>query len=198
MMNRLRRLEDRLFIVRGTQGLKVLTPSLFAILLAVLALPSRLISSSSFDGYSSVAALFLQDIKQGLLPPHWLMIAYQPNEYLEVYVVGSVLLALMLGSPLIEFWILDRIVPAEASRKRLTVFSLTMLSSAAFLTGALFGYYFLAKFVLAISFQFGVFPPVIDLGSFYFLMLRTIGLSAVSFALAVFVGAAVFFRRRKQ
>ena len=112
------------------------------------------------------------------------------------------MLALMLGSPLIEFWIFDRVVPSGVSRRRLTTFSLTMLSSAAFLAGALFGYYFLARYVLAMSVPVfnaaSVFPPQVDLEGFYFLALRTIGLSAISFTIPVFVGAAVFFRRRKQ
>jgi hypothetical protein len=83
--------------------LRILVPGLAAILVAVLATPLRIFSIAGFDGYSSLVALFLQGIKQELLPPGWKFIVVSPNEYLQVYIAGSLILLLMLGSPLIAF-----------------------------------------------------------------------------------------------
>jgi len=189
-------------VVQSTVTLKVFAPMLAAIFLAVVAIPSNIISESTFDGYSSMVALFLQSIQRGLFPHGWKFIAVSPNELLEVYIVASLFLTLMLGSPMISFAIFNRTVPRRVDRRRLIVCSWTTLATVLLAAGALSGYYIFATPFLAATAQFFTFstpvPPLIDAAGFYFLVLKAIGIASVSFTLPVYIAALVHFRRPRS
>jgi Sec-independent protein secretion pathway component TatC len=186
------------FIVQRMVTLEIFAPVLAAIFLAVVAIPSSIVSTSTFDGYSSMVALFLQGITQGLLPPGWKFIVISPDELLQVYLVASLFLTLMLASPMISFTVFNHVVPRGVNRRRLTVCSWTAFASVLLAAGALSGYYIFAKLYLASTTPFFTFmsaPPTIDAAGFYFLALKVIAMAAVSFTLPVYVAALVYFRR---
>ena len=187
-------------IVQRIVTLKIFAPVLAAIFLAVVAIPSSIVSASTFDGYSSIVVLFLQGIKQGLLPPGWRLIVAPPlNEFLQIYIAASLLLTLLLGSPMISFAIFNRIVPQSSNRRRLTVCSWAVFASALLAAGALSGYYVFAKFFLAsitpVYVFITLFPPVMDATAFYFTVFKAIGVTAVSLTLPVYVAALIRDRR---
>jgi Sec-independent protein secretion pathway component TatC len=138
----------------ATRGLKVVALGLAAIFAALFAVPLSVISPGGQD--APLVSFFLTGIREQLLPAGWRLITVSPYEHLQVYVAASLVMALLLGSPLIAFEIFNRIVPRDAHRRRTTICSLIALSSVAFGAGALLGYYFLATYLLAAGIPFPV------------------------------------------
>jgi Sec-independent protein secretion pathway component TatC len=168
----------------------------FAILLSLLAAPGPSAALPQSGGYAPLVSLFIEGIKNSILPSHWLLIVVSWEEVPEVYLAASVVLALLLSSPLISYQVMKFIVSVRGTRR--TVYSLTVSASVLLATGALFGFLFFSRYVflaLASVYVFtGVFPPAIDAAFFYFFALKIIAAMAVAFTLPVYVYALVRYR----
>lgn len=170
--------------------------SFFAILLSLLAGASPVAALAPRGSYVPLISLFIDGIRDGLLPANWILIAISPNEPLEVDVVASLVLALLLSSPVIAYQVMKIIASVRATQR--VLYSLTAVASLLLASGALFAYIFF-PYVLAATTPFfldvGMARPLIDFANFYLLALGAIAAGAVVFTLPVYIYALVRFRR---
>lgn len=138
-------------------------------LLSLLAAPSPVSVFGSSGSYVPLVSLFLEGIKDGALPPGWHFVMYGSDEPFGVYVVASVVLALLLSSPLISFQVMKIIVSVRGTQR--IAYLLTTAASLLFASGAVFGLLFFAGYVLgALTPSYpgvDIAPPIIDAASFY-------------------------------
>jgi Sec-independent protein secretion pathway component TatC len=187
--------------------LTIVVTSLIGLFVALLAIPSSLISAntsgsySALGSYSPLVSIFLNEMKSQLLPPGWTLIIISPGDQLETYVIGAAALTALIGSPLLGFLIFDRIIPKEVDGRRRRIWGFTMLATALIVPGFFYGSYLVPFWLsLATPFYVATSPPhpTVDFENFYTISLRIITLTAIQFALPVYVGAAVAFRRRSS
>jgi sec-independent protein translocase protein TatC len=179
---------------------KIVFISFVALLVVFLIVPVAPFSPSSYNysGFTPVIAFFISRMKLDLLPPHWELIAIHLNEPLEIYIVASVLLALIFNSPIFAYEVVRFIGPALNERERKIIYPFVGATSGLFAFGALFGYIFLAKFLLvALAPFFNIIgagdPIIIDASDFYFVMLLTIGMSGIAFTVPVYIYTLIRF-----
>lgn len=182
--------------VRPFRTLRAPFLSFFAILLSLLIAPSPNMVFSN-GGYAPLVSLFLGEIKNSILPQHWELIFVSSNEPLEVYAAASLVLALLISSPMVSYQVMKFIVSVRGTRR--TVYWLTAAASILLVSGTLFGYLFFSSYIFAaLSSYFyfpGLYPPVIDAADFYFFALDAIAATAVVFTLPAYIYALVRFRR---
>ena len=170
---------------------KVVVASFVVLLLIFIAVPADPESLLSFNGtYVTFVAFFLQRIKSDILPANWILIANRLNEPLEVFLVGSVIFALLFNMPIFAYETFRFIDPALTKDERGMVYPFVISSSALFAFGCLFGYLFLAKALIVALSPFFVATganPYIDLSDFFFVVFLTVVLSGVAFTIPVFI-----------
>ena len=116
-----------------------------AILAALLLIPDPVLMLTSGGSHSPFVSLFVTGITSEVLPPGWTLYHWGPGAAdFEIYVTASVMLALLISSPIISYQIMKFIAPALAVRKR-TLYSLVACATVLLATGALFGVFFYAK-----------------------------------------------------
>ncbi len=153
----------------------------------------------SNSGYAPLVSLFLEGIKNGILPQHWELIDVSSSEPLEVYAVASVVLSLLISSPVISYQVMKFIVSVRGTRR--PVYLLAAAASALLASGTLLGYLFFTRYTLAALAQyasFDIIPAEIDAADFYFFALNAIAAAAVAFTLPAYIYALVRFRRQKM
>jgi Sec-independent protein secretion pathway component TatC len=173
--------------------------SFLLIFVALLAIPDSVAALTSGAPYVPLVSLFVAGIKVNTLPAGWVVINETLNEPLEIYVAASATLALLLSSPVTSYFVMKHIAPALATQRR-TLYSLVVASSALLAVGVMLGIFFLIQYYIATlsPFYVGVGAlarPNVDAANTYFLVLRLIGSSAVTFTLPVYVFALIRFRR---
>lgn len=165
-----------------------------AILLSLLAAPSPVVAFGQSGSYVPLVSLFLEGIKDGALPPGWHFVVYGSGEPLEIYVVASIVLALLLSSPLISYQVMKVIVSVRRTR-----YLLTASASLLFASGAVFGLIFFVGYVLEVltpSYPGVVIsPPIINAASFYMIVFGAISATAVVFSLPLYFFALMRLRR---
>jgi Sec-independent protein secretion pathway component TatC len=169
-----------------------------ATLVALLLIPNP--SLTLAGSHPALVSLFVAGVMREVLPAGWILYSMVPaTPFFEIYITASVLLALLISSPVISYQIMKFIAPALAKRKR-TLYSLVALASVLLAAGALFGALFLADYYLYGLDPFLVTtggPPVLDAADFYFFVFRTIGSTAIEFTLPVYIYALIRFRSRR-
>jgi sec-independent protein translocase protein TatC len=169
---------------------------LLVILLIVPADPGEFLSQG-YTGFTPVIAFFISRVKLELLPAGWKFIVVSINEPLEVYIVASVLFAVIFNSPIFAYETIKFISPGLKETERKLIYPFVAANGGLFAFGAVFGYFFLAKFLLAALTPFFIFtgasPPTIDLANFYFIVFLTIGMSGIAFTVPVYVYTLIRF-----
>ena len=163
---------------------------ILAALLVVPANPEALISQG-YLGFLPLVAFFIARIKLDLLPPGWTLIAGSGlNEPLEIYLVAAVLFALVFNGPIFAYEVIRYIGPALNEREKGLVYPFVGAATGLFAFGVVFGYLFLAKFLLLALSPFFItagVQPFVDAGSFYFVVMLTIAMSGFAFTIPVYV-----------
>ncbi len=93
--------------------------------------------------------------------------------FFEIYLTASVMLALLIASPLISYQVMKLIAPALVTRRRV-LYSLVGCATVLLAAGALFGNLLVVHYYLPSSLSF------VESGRFYFSIFRAIGVSARS------------------
>ncbi|MGA2664992.1 MAG: twin-arginine translocase subunit TatC [Nitrososphaerales archaeon] len=172
---------------------KVAFTSFVIILAALLVVPAdpQALISQGYLGFLPLVAFFIARIKLDLLPPGWTLIAGGGlNEPLEIYLVAAVLFALIFNGPIFAYEVIRYIGPALNENERGLVYPFVFAATGLFAFGVVFGYLFLAKFLLLALTPFFVttgIQPFVDAGSFYFVVMLTIGMSGFAFTIPVYV-----------
>lgn len=170
------------------------------IMLVLLLVPTRLSSlfAPGSTDYTPLVSLFISAIKADLLPHGWILLAIQPDEPLEIYIVASAVLAFLLDSPLFSFDAARFLMPARQRIVRRWVYPFVLLILSLLTVGTSVGYYLVVYQIEQLAYWFSHSPmpgpPILDGASFYFLVLRSI--AAIGFAF-MFLGVAyMLFRFR--
>ena len=178
--------------------MKVAFLSFVGLLAIFLLAPAQLSSAIALTGtYIPFVAFFLARVKLDLLPAGWTLIASNLNEPLEVYLVASVILAVVFNSPIFAYETMKFVGPALTDKEKGLLYPFVVSSSSLFVVGVLFGYFFLAKFLfiaLAPFFLTAHAPPFIDVANFYFIVFLTIGMSGIAFTTPSYVFMIIRFR----
>jgi sec-independent protein translocase protein TatC len=146
----------------------------------------------------TVIAAFILSIKTYILPQGWTLIAATGiGEGMEIYFVGAIVLTLVLSMPVIAYETYKFVDPALKENERKLVYPFVAATSSLFIVGILFGFFFLAKFLVValapflsaagVSFQ-------LDAASFYYVIFLIIGATGVSFTAPVFIYALISLR----
>jgi Sec-independent protein secretion pathway component TatC len=168
----------------------------FSATLAVLLLiPTPWVSLA--DSHPALVSLFVNGVASELPPAGWTLYSGGlMSPFFEIYVTASVMLALLISSPVISYQMMRSIAPALATRRR-TLYSLVGCATGLLAAGALFGNFLLVHYYLPSSLPLTL--PFFDAAGFYFSVFRAIGVGAVAFTLPVYIYALIRFRllRRK-
>ncbi len=176
---------------------KVVFLSFVALLVAFVAVPADPKQVLSFTGtYVTIVSLFLGRVKADVLPLGWTLIANKLNEPLEIFLVASLILALVFNTPIVAYETFKFVTPALLPREKRLLYPFVGAASALFAVGTLFGYFFLARFLMIALSPFFVISqvsPFVDGADFYFVVFLTIFLSGVAFTIPVFIFLFISF-----
>lgn len=204
------RLSLREHIAELRQRVRVVFVTLIALVLFFLLFPinpSELLNLSAVY-YTTPAVLFLNRIRADILPSGWTLIGFKVNEPLEVLLISALVFGLAFDMPIIAYETYKFIDPALKEEERKLLYPVVISASLLFLSGLLFGYFILARFIfiaLAPFFSAVGAAPVIDAADFYNIVFLSIFFSGVAFTLPIFVyifirlgivDASVFSRNR--
>jgi Tat protein translocase TatC len=165
---------------------------LFVALLAVPADPGSVLSAINGGGgtYVTLIAFFMARVKLSLLPPGWVLIGLNVNAALEVYLLASLLFALIFNAPIFAYEVIMFINPGLKESERKLIFPFISAASALFVVGILFGFFFLAHFLLIALSPFfistGLNPTISGL-DFYTVVFITVAMSGIAFTIPVYV-----------
>jgi len=176
---------------------KVTILSFVALLAIFMLAPANPSAGITLAGtYVPFVAFFLARVKLDLLPAGWILIANQLSEPLEVYIIASLVLAMVFNSPLFGYEVVKFVHPALKENEKKLIYPFVASSSALFVVGVLFGYFFLAKFLFIALSPFiltSQSSPFIDVMSFYTIVFLTIAMSGVAFTTPVYVFLVIRF-----
>ena len=187
--------------------LKVIAATFLIIFIAVILAPVNPMSSivnpyqylnlTFLQG--TVIAAFLGGIKVDLLPASWRLIAATGvGEAMEIYIVASLLLAVVLDMPVITYEVYKFIDPALSKNEKGLVYPFVSSASALFLVGVVFGYFVIAKYLFVFLGPFfvavNINPVQVDAASFYYVVFLILGATGVSFTSPVFVYTLIRLR----
>lgn len=164
--------------------------AILAILLVVPQDPAALLTGG-YTSFRPLIGYFISSIDSQLLPKKWILIASGGlSEPLEIYLVVSVLFALIFNAPIFAYETIKFVGPALNEREKSLIYPFVGANAALFAFGSAFGYFFLAKFLLVALTPFFVttgISPYVDAGSFYFTVVLTIAMSGFAFTVPVYV-----------
>ena len=153
--------------------------------------------TQGYNGFTPIIAFFISRVKLDLLPAGWKFIVVSINEPLEIYIIASLLFATIFNSPIFAYEVIKFVSPGLNEREKRLIYPFVGSVGGLFTFGALFGYFFLARFLLISLTPFftftGVTPPTIDAANFYFIIFLTIGMSGIAFTVPVYVYTLIRF-----
>ncbi len=172
----------------------------FVVILAVFLVvpedPAALITGG-YNSFRPMIGFFINSVDQQLLPHGWTLIASGGlSQPLEIYLVASVLFALIFNAPIFAFETVRFISPALNEREKGLIYPFVGAVTGLFAFGVVFGYFFLAKFLLVALAPFFItvnIAPLVDAGSFYFTVFLTIAMSGFAFTIPVYVYTVIDF-----
>ena len=180
--------------------LRVAFATLAASVLGFLLLPLNPSELLSFTAvyYTTPVSLFLNRVVQDVLPEHWSLIPVRVGAPLEIVFVASLILGLALDMPVLAYQTFKFIGPALDEGERRMVYPVVASATVLFLTGLLFGYFILAKFIFVAMAPFyaavGLSQPyLIDVSDFYAVVFLSVLFSGVAFTSPVFVFLLIRF-----
>ncbi len=186
--------------------LRVVAISFLFIFLVLIIFPANPISSIQNPGQylglsfiqGTVISAFMQRVVNDLLPLGWTLLAANGiGEGMEIYFVAALILTAALDMPIIAYETYRFIDPALSEGERGLVYPFVLSTSALFLMGLLFGYYVLAKFLIAALGPFFLATGIsflVDAAAFYYVIFLIIGATGVSFTSPVFVYTLIRLR----
>jgi Tat protein translocase TatC len=178
---------------------KVTFTSFVVILAALLVVPENpsALLSGGYNTFRPLIGFFIQTVDKQLLPVGWTLIAAGGlSEPLEIYLVASVLFALVFNGPIFAYEVIRFISPALNERERGLIYPFVGAATGLFAFGVIFGYSFLAKFLLVALSPFFIttnVSPLVDAGSFYFTVFLTIAMAGFAFTIPVYVYTLIDF-----
>lgn len=169
---------------------------IFVTLLLVPSNPEQFLSQG-YISFDPIIGFFIGRVKLDLLPPGWHFVVYSINEPFEILIVAALLFAVIFNSPIFAYEIIKFISPGLNDREKRLIYPFVFSITGLFAFGSVFGYVFLAHFLLLALTPFftvaGIVPPVIDAANFYFIVFLTITMSGVAFTVPVYIYTLIRF-----
>jgi sec-independent protein translocase protein TatC len=163
---------------------------ILAVLLVVPENPAALITGG-YTSFRPMIGYFIASVNSQLLPSGWTLIASGGlSQPLEIYLVASVLFALIFNAPIFAYETIRFISPALKENEKSLVYPFVGANAGLFAFGVVFGYFFLAKFLLIALKPFFATTGIatfVDAGSFYFTVFLTIAMSGFAFTVPVYI-----------
>lgn len=147
-----------------------------------------------------VADLLPNPCASGLPPTQgcWTLLAANGiGEGMEIYFVAALIFTAALDMPVFAYETFKFVDPALSEGERKLVYPFVASTSALFVTGLLFGYFVLAKFLIVALAPFFVATGLsfaVDAAAFYYVVFLIIGATGVSFTSPVFVYTLIRLR----
>lgn len=186
--------------------LRVVALSFLGIFVVLILFPSNPVQAVLNPGQylslsfiqNTVVAAFLAHVAHDLLPSTWVLIgATGIGEGMEIYFVAALILALAIEMPVMAYETYRFVDPALTEGERKMLYPFVASTSALFVAGLLFGYYFLAKFLILALAPFYLATQItfqVDAAAFYYVVFLTIGATGVAFTSPVFVYTLIRLR----
>jgi len=149
-----------------------------------------------FAFYDPIIALVLQQVVKDALPAGIQLIAGQVTAPLAIYFVASVMMGVVVSSPVIAYEAYEYISPALYEHEQRVVYPFVASFTILFIIGAAFGYKILTPFILWAMIPFFRLTsalPIINVADFYNLVFITTLASGFSFTMPVFFVLLVRF-----
>jgi len=172
---------------------KVAFTSFVIILTVLLVVPQNPVAllTGGYTSFRPMIGFFIDSVNSQLLPSGWTLIASGGlSQPLEIYLVASVLFAIIFNGPIFAYEAIKFIGPALKENEKALVYPFVAANAILFAVGVIFGYFFLAKFLLVALkpfFATTCIATFVDAGSFYFTVFLTIGMSGFAFTVPVYV-----------
>jgi sec-independent protein translocase protein TatC len=174
---------------------KIVFISFVVMLLAFLVVPANpagLVSyaTTGSGNYYPLIGFFMARVKLDLLPRGWELLGLGVSQALEIYLIASLIFALIFNAPIFAYEVVAFIRPGLKENEKGLIFPFAGATAALFGIGCLFGFFFLAKFLLiAMSPFFAVAQLQTEISGldFYSIVFLTVGLSGFAFTIPVYI-----------
>ncbi len=182
-----------------TEFIKRMKKVLFTFVVAVfviLILPSNSDFFATTSNYSPLIKLLLDYMRDTTLPSDVKLFATAASDPISLYVLASVLCALVITLPVFAYEAYKFLAPALYSNEKKAIFPFVSIVTLLFITGTIFGFFFLAP-----SFIRGLFPffymvgaePWMSIMDFYGMLFFTVIVGGVLFTIPAFFVLLVKF-----
>ncbi len=171
--------------------LKIVFYSLIATTIVIMALPGDLNSlSNPFAFYTPLISIVFKRVTHDVMPPQFVLVGYTVGSPIELYLLGSFVLAILINIPIIAYEVYKYVNPALYENEKQAVGPFVVSFTALFAIGSAFGYLLLAPFTMYAMipfFQAVGAQPYISVNDFYGVVFAVVLMSGVTFTFPVFL-----------
>jgi len=171
--------------------LKIVFYSLIATTIVIMALPGDLnFLSNPLAFYTPLVSLIFKRIVHDVMPPQFILVGYTVGSPIELYLIGSFVLAVLINIPIIGYEVYRYVNPALFEHEKQAVGPFVVSFTVLFAIGATFGYFLLAPFTMYAMIPFFTAvgaAPMISANDFYGVVFAIVLMSGITFTFPVFL-----------
>jgi sec-independent protein translocase protein TatC len=179
-----------------TKRLKVVISTFIIATIVMLVLPANTDFLSTTSNYQPLMSIFLRTVRDMTLPQNARLIAINIADPITLYFIASLVFSISITMPVLAYEIYMFVDPALYSSEKKAIYPFVAVVSALFITGALFGFFFLFP-----AFVYSMFPFFTAVGAemifsimdFYNMLFFTIIISGLIFTIPAFFVLLVKF-----
>jgi sec-independent protein translocase protein TatC len=171
--------------------LKIVFYSLIATTIAIMALPGDLnFLSNPLTFYTPFVSVIFKRVIHDVMPPQFILVGYTVGSPIELYMLGSFVLAILINIPIIGYEVYKYVNPALYENEKQAVGPFVVSFTVLFAIGAIFGYFLLAPFTMYAMIPFFTAvgaAPMISANDFYGVVFAIVLMSGLTFTFPVFL-----------
>jgi len=171
--------------------LKVAFYSLIATTIVIMALPGDLNSlANPFAFYTPLVSIVFKRVTHDVMPPQFVLVGYTVGSPIELYLLGSFVIAVLINIPIIAYEVYRYVNPALYQNEKQAVGPFVVSFTTLFAVGATFGYLILAPFTMYAMIPFFAAvgaQPYISVNDFYGVVFAVVLMSGLTFTFPVFL-----------
>jgi len=171
--------------------LKVVFYSLIATTIAIMALPGDLnFLSNPLTFYTPFVSVIFKRVTHDVMPPQFVLVGYTVGSPIELYLLGSFVVAVLINIPIIAYEVYQYVNPALYTNEKQAVGPFVVSFTTLFVVGATFGYFILAPFTMYAMIPFFAAvgaQPYISVNDFYGVVFAIVLMSGLTFTFPVFL-----------
>jgi sec-independent protein translocase protein TatC len=171
--------------------LKVVFYSLIATTIVIMALPGDLDSlANPFAFYTPLVSIIFKRVTHDVMPPQFVLVGYTVGSPIELYLLGSFVIAVLINVPIIAYEVYKYVNPALYENEKQAVGPFVISFTVLFAVGATFGYLILAPFTMYAMIPFFAAvgaAPMISVNDFYGVVFAIVLMAGLTFTFPVFL-----------